>query len=267
MVTIHGIDGSETGEMDLPEVFQTPHRPELIKRAVHAYQSSRRQSYGTDPHAGQKTSAHYEGHRHEPPGVQMMERGMARLPRIHGDAPPHMRMRARLVSGTVKGRRPHGPKADKKWEKDMNDKERRLAIRSAVAATRNEELIRERNHRFDGDVPLVVSDDIQEISRTRELKNALTSLGLEDELSRVAERKIRAGKGKNRGRKYRTKKGPLIVIDDDNGIRQAASNIPGVDVVHVDTLNAENLSPGAHGARLTVWTELALETIGERYGD
>ncbi len=66
-----------------------------------------------------------------------------------------------------------------------------------------------------------------------------------------------------RGRKYRKKKSLLIVIDSKDKIMNAAKNIPGVDVIEVRNLNAEALSPGAHGIRLTLWTEGALKKLEE----
>ena len=47
----------------------------------------------------------------------------------------------------------------------------------------------------------------------------------------------------------------------DDGIVKATKNIPGVDVVDVKNLNAEILSPGAHGIRLTIWTKSAIEAL------
>jgi large subunit ribosomal protein L4e len=79
-------------------------------------------------------------------------------------------------------------------------------------------------------------------------------------------RNIRAGKGKYRGRRIKQAVGPLIVIAEDKGIMQAARNIPGVDVVTVNNLNAEVLAPGAHPGRLTMWTSGAIEKLNKLYG-
>jgi large subunit ribosomal protein L4e len=60
--------------------------------------------------------------------------------------------------------------------------------------------------------------------------------------------------------------GPLLVVAEDKGITKAARNIPGVDVVLVDSLNTELLAPGTHPGRLTVWTSSALEKVDELFG-
>ena len=73
--------------------------------------------------------------------------------------------------------------------------------------------------------------------------------------------KIRAGKGKRRGRRYKSGTSVLIVINEDKGLVKAARNIKGVDISTVDNLNAELLAPGTHAGRLTIWTESALEKL------
>ena len=86
-------------------------------------------------------------------------------------------------------------------------------------------------------------------------------LGLEKELERVSEKKVRAGKGKSRGRKYKKKNGPLIVVSKKDKLSRAAVNILGIDVVDVKSLNAELLAPGAKAGRLTLWTKGAIHIL------
>ena len=81
------------------------------------------------------------------------------------------------------------------------------------------------------------------------------------ELERTKERKIRAGKGKLRGRKYKKKVGPLIIVSKACDLQKASTNLPGVNTVPVKSLNAALLAPGASPARLTVWTKSALEIM------
>ncbi|MCJ7560718.1 50S ribosomal protein L4, partial [Candidatus Bathyarchaeota archaeon] len=80
-------------------------------------------------------------------------------------------------------------------------------------------------------------------------------------------RKIRAGKGKRRGRKMKQAVGPLIVVVENKGLADAASNIPGVDIVTVNNLNTEMLAPGTHPGRLTLWTNGAIERLDKLYGE
>jgi len=115
---------------------------------------------------------------------------------------------------------------------------------------------------------MVVTDDLAELKRTKDFEETLACLGLADDICRVKDsRNIRAGKGKRRGRKMKQAVGPLIVVAEDKGLRDAAANVPGVDVALVDSLNAEMLAPGTHAGRLTVWTCGAIEQLGRTFGE
>ncbi|MEF8907503.1 MAG: 50S ribosomal protein L4, partial [Haloarculaceae archaeon] len=69
--TVHDLDGEQAGELELPGVFETPYRPDLIRRAVLAAQANRKQDYGTDEYAGLRTPAESFG----------SGRGQAHVPR------------------------------------------------------------------------------------------------------------------------------------------------------------------------------------------
>jgi large subunit ribosomal protein L4e len=113
-----------------------------------------------------------------------------------------------------------------------------------------------------------VTDEIAELKRTTDFEETLSCLGLSDDVCRVKNsRKIRAGKGKRRGRKMKQAVGPLIVVAEDKGLREAAANVPGVDVALVNALNAELLAPGTHPGRLTVWSFGAIEQLSKVYSE
>ena len=108
---------------------------------------------------------------------------------------------------------------------------------------------------------------LTEFKKTKEFEEALIRLGVLSEIFRIREsRKIRAGRGKSRGRKMKQAVGPLIVVAENRGAAEAAQNIPGVEVTTVANLNAEMLAPGTHPGRLTVWTSGAIEKLGALYG-
>lgn len=259
---VFNLEGKVVEEIDLPKVFEEPIREDLIERAVLAIWANRRQPYGTDILAGKRTSAHYHGARRTERWT-MMGRDMARLPRLHGKIPPYLMWRARFAPMVKGGRRAHPPKVEKIWKVKINKKERRKAIRSAIAATACKECVLARGHKVEKieKLPIVVEDGIQKISKTKEFVDFLKKIGLGEELKRIKVRKVRAGKGKARGRRYRIKKGPLIVISKDEGIGKAAKNLPGIDVCLVQNLNAELLAPGTVCGRLTIFSKSALEKL------
>ena len=251
---IFDLQGKPVGKATLPAVFDTPLRPDVIKRAVLAIQSRRLQPQGRNPMAGKKTSA-------ESRGTGM---GIARVPRVKGGAG-----RAAFAPSTVGGRQPHPPRSEKKIVKRISKKEARLALFSAIAATASKENVTSRGHAIEDtpQIPLIVTASIEELTKTKEVEEALRNLGILSDIDRVkASRKIRAGKGKRRGRKNKRAIGPLIVVVENKGLAKAASNLPGVDVVAVKNLNAEILAPGTHPGRLTLWSNSAIEQMDKLYG-
>jgi large subunit ribosomal protein L4e len=251
---IFNLEGKPIGKVDLPSVFGTPLRPDVIKRAVLAIQSTRIQPQGRDPMAGKRTTAESQG----------TGGGKARIPRVKGGAG-----RGAFAPGTVKGRAGHPPTSEKKIIKKIPKKEKRLALFSAIAATASKEIVSARGHSIEDvpEIPLVVTDDMEQLNKTKEVEETLTRLGILSDIYRVREsRKIRAGKGKLRGRKMKQAVGPLLVVAENKGIVDAAKNIPGVDAVIVTNLNAELLAPGTHPGRLTIWTSSAIVKLNELYG-
>ncbi|AEN06134.1 50S ribosomal protein L4 [Halolamina sp.] len=245
--TIRDLDGSEADTLELPAVFETTFRPDLIKGAVLTAQANRKQAYGADEFAGFRTPAESMG----------SGRGMAHVPQENG--------RARRVPQAVGGRKAHPPKAEKDQGQKVNDKERKFAIRSAIAATTDPETVEGRGHAFDDDLelPLVVSDEFGDLVKTQEAVEAFEALGIHEDVVRADEgRHIRAGQGKLRGRKYKQPKSVLVVTSEE--LSRAARNLAGVDVTTASEVNAEDLAPGTHAGRLTLWTESAVEEVADR---
>jgi len=206
-----------------------------------------------------QTSAAYFGRRRGPARITI-NRGMSRLPREKTGGSGLGKVRK--VPQSVGGRRAHPPQ-NKDYSKKINKGEYLLAFSSAIAATANKDLVGERGHDIESvpEIPIIVEDSIQKMNKTKDVIACLKKFGLEKELERCGERKIRAGKGTRRGRKYKNKKGVLLVVADDEGVGKAASNIPGMDVVRVEELDVELLAPGTHAGRLTIWTKKALDTL------
>ncbi|MHA1910737.1 MAG: 50S ribosomal protein L4 [Candidatus Kariarchaeaceae archaeon] len=248
-VNVYSVKGTVEKSIELPSVFEAEYRPDVIKRAVIAEQTWQKQPQGVSPKAGTRVSADSWG-----PG-----RGRSRVPR-------NPIGKAVLASSTVGGRRAHPPKAEKKIYEAINIKEYWLALKSALGATTKKELVEGRGHVV-GELetfPIVLSNDYKEITKTSKALSALHSLGLEEELERAAKKKIRAGKGKKRGRKYRRRKGPLVVIPEGEvPLSRALGNIPGIDCVTVHELSIELLAPGTYPGRLTLWVEDVINQLVE----
>jgi large subunit ribosomal protein L4e len=238
------IEGGVAHDIELPVMFKEEYRPDLIKKAVLALQSTRRQPHGTYPYAGICSSAVGWG----------SGRGASHVPRIKNGS------RAAKVPQAKGGREAHPPVVAKILEKQINQKEKQKAFRSAIAASVQEDLVRGRGHLFDGSVPVVFEDKFETLDRTRDVISALTAAGVFQDVERAKEsRKVRAGRGKMRGRRYKQRKSLLIVTAGQP--MRSARNLAGVDVVTIDQLNVEHLAPGMQAGRLTVWTESALTRL------
>lgn len=254
---VYSLEGEVVDEIDLPEIFNEQFRPDLIKRAVISSQTARIQPWGSNPMAGKRNTAESFG----------AGRGVAMVRRIKGSRHPAA-SKAAFAPQTVGGRRAHPPRPEKVLHEKINRKERRFAIRSAIAATTDETLVEKRGHEIENvpQLPIIVDDELAKVKKTKETREIFKKLGIIDDIVRAKNgKKIRAGKGTMRGRKYKSPKGPLIVVGEDKGISLGARNHPGVDVVVVDNLNAELLAPGTHPGRLTVFTKSAIEKLGDLF--
>jgi large subunit ribosomal protein L4e len=242
------LSGNVVKQVELPGVFEEEYRPDLIKRAVLAAQANRLQPYGPHFYAGMNTSARSWGPGH----------GVSRVPRV---------LNGRKAAGipmAVGGRRSHAPQPAADRTEKINTKERRKAIRSAIAATAVSELVSARGHVFSCELPVVVDNAFASLNKTSEVKKFLESAGLWSDIERAKlGRNTRAGKGKFRGRRYKGRKSILVIAGQDQGISKASRNLPGVDFATIEGLNAELLAPGTKAGRLTIWTESSLQKLSE----
>jgi large subunit ribosomal protein L4e len=252
-VPVYNLEGEAVDKIKLPSFFSSPLRVDLIRRVYLALSSSRLQPKGTDPLAGLRTTAESLGVGH----------GIARVARIKGG------LRAARVVQAVKGRRAHPPRTEKVIREEVNRKEKRKALLSALAATAVKNLVQGRGHVVpDRELPVVVTEELEKVSTTRALKEALIKLGLWGDVERACRNvRVRAGKGKMRGRRYKKPKSILIVVGENRGIAKAARAVPGVDVVRASDLSVMHLAPGGHPGRLTVFTTAAIRILEERLKD
>ena len=259
-VGIFDLSNNKIGELQLPQQFDEDIRPDLIKRAVIAIQSHNRKPYAASPGAGKRASAKLSRRRRDYRGSYGF--GISRVPRkIMSRRGARMNWVGAFAPGTVGGRRAHPPKSEKIWWKKINNKEKLKAIRSAISATMSKEFVVKRGHFMPVNYPFIIDDKFENLVKTKEVFNTLENFGLGNELSRVEGKKIRAGKGKSRGKKYSKKNGPLIIVSNKSNLAKAAINIPGIDVVNVKSLNAELLAPGGVPGRLVLWTKNAIEIV------
>lgn len=156
-----------------------------------------------------------------------------------------------------------------------NRRTRRFATTSAIAASSVPALLFARGHYVQSvpEVPLVVSSDAFKgaaISKTSKAIALLKAVGAGEDSEKVTNtRKLRAGKGKLRGRRYTQRRGPLVIYDpetDGKELVKAFRNIPGVETSSVYALNLLQLAPGGHLGRFVIWTSAAFGALDKIYG-
>jgi large subunit ribosomal protein L4e len=157
----------------------------------------------------------------------------------------------------------------RRWHRKINVNQRRYATVSAIAASAVPALVMARGHKIDNvpEIPLVVSNDIESIKKTKQAVAFLKKIGAYDDVQRVKDSKtLRCGVGKSRNRRFTQRVGPLVVFNGDEGIQRAFRNIPGVDLCHVSRLNLLQLAPGSHLGRFIIWSASAFEELNTIYG-
>ncbi len=254
-IPVYNLVGEEVKKTPLSPIFKVPVRRDIIERLFFYQFTHRLQPQGRYPLAGRDTSAEYFG----------VGLGIARIPR-YKNAP--LRGRGAIVAMARGGRRPHAPTAEKNIYKDINKKELRLAVASAIAATGNRDLVAKRGHRIDNVpfIPLIVTEEFASVSKASEAREVFKTLGLWDDVERVANNvKIVGGKASWRGRRRKVGAGPLVVYLKDEGISKAVRNFPGVDAVNVSKLTLLDLAPGGVPGRLTIWIEDTIPYVEKRF--
>ncbi len=250
-VNVYSVKGEVVKKEALPTIFSTAYRPDVIKKAVVAEETNHRQPYGSKPGAGTRHSVSTWG----------KGRGVSRVQRISGGS------KGAESPNNVGGRRAFPPKVDRDWSHKINRKERLMAKCSALAALSNAEMVRKRGHLFDDatTLPVVFEDSMEKLESTADVVGALQGVGLGSDLVRAKDAiTVRPGKGKMRGRRFKGARSVLIVVSDKAApIFHSAKNLPGVEVVSPEQLNAGTLAPGGAAGRLAVFSEAALKKIGE----
>jgi len=157
----------------------------------------------------------------------------------------------------------------RRWHRKINVNQRRYAVSSALAASALPALVAARGHRIDNvpEFPLVLSDDLNRLARTKQAKEVLERLGAYEDVQRAKDsHQLRCGTGKSRNRRYTQRRGPLVVYDASDTINQAFRNLPGVQLAQVDNLSLLDLAPGGHLGRFIIWTKGAFEKLDSLFG-
>jgi large subunit ribosomal protein L4e len=250
---------AKSGNFVLPAVFGTGIRTDIVNFVHTNINKNRRQGHAVNYNAGMKHSAESWG----------TGRAVSRIPRVGGSGTSRSGQGA-FGNMCRKGRMFAPLRIWRRWHRRTNLRQRRYAVATALAASAILPLVQARGHRVDNvpELPLVVENSVEKIERTREAVRFLKHIGAWADVQKVIDNtKIRAGRGKIRNKRYRTRRGPLVVYKGNNvPLIKALRNIPGVETVHVSRLNLLQLAPGGHVGRFIVWTEDAFKELNTIFG-
>lgn len=249
-------NGSKEGEVELPIIFSTPFRRDLIHRVYTNLNTHQFQRQGRHPTAGMDNSA---DSLNPPTG-----HGQARIARMKGGGGGRQG-EAGEVASTRGGRQAHPPNVDKVIHKKINKKEKKLALCSAIAATASKKLVESRGHRVEKieSFPIIVSNEIESISNAKDMAKLLDALNLSQDIDRLKSRKARTGKSALRGRRKKVGRSILFVTKSSKELEKASGSFLGVEVRNVKDLSVLDLAPGSDPIRLTVYSKDALDEISK----
>ena len=251
-ISIIGFDGNKIKEIEIPSVFQTNIRNDIIHKVFEA--TKKRQPYGSYVLAGKEASASSKQRHRRHKYKTLYGLGVSRVPRkVLSRRGDRFNWKGGFISGTVGGMAAHPPKINKRKAK-INDKEKKLALKSAIAATASKEILEKKypKLKISFDPPLIIDSSILE-KKSKEIISFLSKL-LEIKIKR--NKKIRAGKGKRRGRKY-IKRNKILLVTSTKENAKKLKNF-GIDIINVKELNISHLAPGGTPGRIAIWTEKAL---------
>ena len=246
------------GQVALPAVFRSPIRPDVVHVVHTGIAKNKRQPYAVSTRAGHQHSAESWG----------TGRAVSRIPRVSGGG-THRAGQGAFGNMCRSGRMFAPTKVYRRWHVKISRNQRRFAVASALAASALPSLVSARGHRIAkvAEIPLVVASAVESLSKTKEAVALLARLAADSDVAHVkASRKLRAGVGKLRNRRFTQRRGPLVIYNEDNGIVRAFRNIPGVELANVNALNLLQLAPGGHLGRFIIWTQGAFEKLDKVYG-
>jgi len=261
---VYDAQGKEKSKIDLPVCFSKPIREDLIAKYIETKKTQ--QPYAPSLVAGKQHSASGLIVHKRKVWKSQYGRGMSRIPRkVMWQKGSQFNWEGATSPNTRGGRRAHPPKIASMLKRlKFNKKETSIAFCGALSATANPKNIEKRylnlNEKDINGVPFVFSSDIT-TQKTKDLLNALKKVLGENLFEKgIKKKQIRSGKGKSRGRKYKSNAGLLFIIGKDEKLKTNH-----FDVKKVNEISVSDLAKGGQPGRLSVYTEQAIKELGEKF--
>ena len=249
-------NGDKKGDIELPKAFSASIREDIALKYFEANKINSMQHYSVFEEAGRRHSASgtISHRRHEWKGHY--GKGISRAPRktMYRRGTQFFWVGAE-VTGARGGRRAHAPTGLRRVRK-TNKKESEMAVNSALASTASKLYVQKRYSSLkDVKINLPIVIDLKESMKAKEFLETLKKI-LGDLFNlALKDKSVRPGKGKSRGRKYKSNSGILIVKGNEDKIK-----LSGIDIISVNDLSISDIFPLG---RLTIYTENALKELSK----
>lgn len=259
------INGKKLEEIELPSCFSQEIREDIIAKVLEAKKT--KQPYAPMLIAGKQYSASGKIKHRRHVWKTHYGKGISRIPRkIMSRRGSQFIWVGATVPQAVGGRRTHPPKVISMLNKKrINKKEMKIALTSAISATANEKEMKKKYERLKDEkigiknLPFIVESKIISL-KTKDLLESLKEIfggKLFDIV--IKKKKVRSGKGKLRGRKYKSNAGMLLVTGKSEKIKTKL-----FETANTDNLSVIDLAKGGQG-RLVIYTKQAIEDLGRKY--
>jgi large subunit ribosomal protein L4e len=260
--TVYDIKGKEKTKIDLPKIFESKIREDVVNKTIEA--KKKKQPYGPNPRAGLGYSARGKIRHRRHVWQTHYGRGMSRIPRkVMSQRGTQFNWEGASVPFSKGGKRAHPPKPISAINtKKVNKKELIIALKSAISASATKEYLVKRYSSIEKkdlrDLPIVVESKMIGL-KAKQIEEGLKKI-LGEELFRIAKKNKtqRSGKGKTRGRKYKSSLGCLFVLSKKEKMKSKI-----YESTSVDNLGVEDLAKGGMG-RLVIYTESAIKEMGDK---
>lgn len=254
------INGKKIKSIKINKLFNYPIREDIVLKVLEA--RKKKQPYSPSPIAGKQNSASGKIVHRRNVWKSGYGKAISRVPRkIMSRSGTQFNWVGATIPSARGGRRAHPPKIlSMIKKKKINKKELKIAFYSAISSTANKEFVKKKYSKAKEvqNLPIIVESKISTLKTKEFLESLKKILGSLFEIS-IKKKKIRNGKGKMRGRKYKKSAGALLVLGSND--KKIKTNL--IDVKSTKELNIEDLAKGNLG-RITIYTEEAIKELEEK---
>jgi len=247
-------NGKEKGSIELPKLISGNIRKDILAKVFEA--QKREQPYGAMDFAGRNYSAAGILRRKRHAWKVTYGKGISRAPRKimsrHGQSFQWVGASANYSRG---GGVAHPHRAEENQFKKVNKKELMIARDSALSGTFDTKCL-EKKYSINVKYSAIVADSKILEMKTKKFIELLKNIFGEASDKLLRQKRVRAGSGKSRGRKYKSNAGLLFVISSEEKMNRC-----GIKVVSAKELTIADLAPNGEPGRFVMYTEKALKEI------